>query len=137
MGGCNFRNILTIIVPKKWRGNSSFLTRIFHQRHCGSLEYAHSREKQTQRNLHNSKGFSQNAKVVIMLANDTSGLAFCSPDLGYSFENNVGLDFGVPMMGKGPHEPEFAYDIAHIHSPMIYSDLVEYNIVGDTKAPLL
>ena len=41
------------------------------------------------------------------------------------------------MKGKGPHEPEFAYDIASIKSLMIYSDLVEYNIVGDTKAPLL
>ena len=40
-------------------------------------------------------------------------------------------------MGKGPHEPEYAYDIVRIHSLMIYSDLVEYNIVGDTKDPLL
>ena len=28
-------------------------------------------------------------------------------------------------------------DIVRIHSLMIYSDLLEYNIVGDTKAPLL
>ena len=41
------------------------------------------------------------------------------------------------MIGKEPHEPEFAYDIVRIHSLMIYSDLVEDNIVGDTKAPLL
>ena len=41
------------------------------------------------------------------------------------------------MIGKGPQEPEFAYDIVRIHSLMIYSDLVEYSIVGDTKAPLL
>ena len=41
------------------------------------------------------------------------------------------------MIGKGPHEPEFAYDIVRIQSLMIYSDLVEYNIVGHTKAPLL
>ena len=66
-------------------------------------------------------------KVVIMLANDTSGLAFCSTDLDHVFGNNVGNEFGVLMKGNGPHEPEFAYD----------SDLVEYNIVGDTKAPLL
>ena len=75
-------------------------------------------------------------KVVIMLANDTSGLAFCSTDLGHIFGNNVGNEFGVLMIGKGPHEPEFAYDIVRIHSLMIYSDLVEY-IVGDTKSPLL
>ena len=41
------------------------------------------------------------------------------------------------MIGKGPHEPEFAYDIVRIHSLMIYINLVEYNIVGDTKTPLL
>ena len=40
------------------------------------------------------------------------------------------------MLGKSPHEPEFAYDIDNIHSLMIYSTLVEYNIVGDTKTPL-
>ena len=41
------------------------------------------------------------------------------------------------LSGKGHHKPEFAYDIVLIHSPMIYTDLMEYNIVGDTKAPLL
>ena len=76
-------------------------------------------------------------KVVILLANDSSGLAFCSTDLGHIFGNNVGNEFGVLMIGKGPHEPEFAYDIVRIHSLMIYSDLVEHSIVGDTKAPLL
>ena len=42
-------------------------------------------------------------KVVVMLANDTSGLAFCSIDLGHFFGNNVGNEFGVLMIGKGPH----------------------------------
>ena len=41
------------------------------------------------------------------------------------------------MRGKEPHEPSFAYDIVRIHSLMIYTDIAEYNIVGDTKAPLL
>ena len=41
------------------------------------------------------------------------------------------------MKGKGPHEPQFACVIVRIHSLMIYSDLVEYIIVGDTKASLL
>ena len=76
-----------------------------------------------------------------MLANDTSGLAFCSTDLGHIFGHifspNVGNEFGVLMIGRGPHKPGFAYDIVRIHSLMIYSDLIEYNIVGDTKAPLL
>ena len=41
------------------------------------------------------------------------------------------------LKGRGPHKLEFAYDIVRIHSLMINSDLIEYNIVGDTKAPLL
>ena len=38
---------------------------------------------------------------------------------------------------KGPHKPEFVYDIVLIHFLNIYTDLIEHNIVGDTKAPLL
>ena len=76
-------------------------------------------------------------KVVILPANDTSGLAFCGTDMSHLFGNNVGNELGVLMIGKGPHEPEFAYDIVRIHSLMIYSDLVEDSIVGDTKALLL
>ena len=95
-----------------------------------------------ERNNHNEtcitvKVSRKTRKVVILLANDSSGLAFCSTDLGHIFGNNVGNEFGVLMIGKGPHEPEFAYDIVRIHSLMICSDLVEYSIVGDTKAPLL
>ena len=76
-------------------------------------------------------------KVVIMLASDTSGLAFCSTDLGQLFGNIVGYEFGVLMKRRGPHEPELAYDLVRIYSLMIYSDLVEHNNVGDTKAPVI
>ena len=41
------------------------------------------------------------------------------------------------MRTKGPHKPEFASDIVHIHSFMIYTDLIEYEIAGDTNALLL
>ena len=80
---------------------------------------------------------TQKVMHKIMLANDSSGLAFCSTYLGHTFSNNVGNEFGVLMIGKGPNEPDFDYDIVRIHSLMIYIDLVEYNIVGDTKTPLL
>ena len=76
-------------------------------------------------------------KVDIYLANERSGLAFFSTDLGHIFGSNVGNAFAVMLRGKGAHKPEFAYDIVRIHSLMIYTDLIEYNIVGDTKAPLL
>ena len=48
-----------------------------------------------------------------------------------------GNEFGVLMIVKSPHEPEFAYDIVRILLLMIYSDMVEHNIVGDTEDPLL
>ena len=94
------------------------------------------------RNNHNEtcikvKVSRRSQKVVIILANDTSSLAFCSTDLSHHFGNNVGNQFGVLMKGRSPHEPQFAYDIVRIHSLIIYSNLVEYNIVGDTKAPWL
>ena len=80
-----------------------------------------------ERNNHNEtcitvKVSRRTQKIVIMLANDTSGLAFCSNGLGHIFGNNEGNEFGVLMIGKGPHEPEFAYDIVRIHSLIIYSD---------------
>ena len=153
MGGCNFSNILPINVPKHnggivqvfWRETFKIYINLqsrtwaihFHHRHCGSHEHAYSREEQPQWILHNSQGFSQITKVVIILANDSSRVAFCSTDLGHNFGNNLGKQFGVLMKGKGPHEPQFAYDIVRIHSLMIYSNLVENSIFGDTKAPLL
>ena len=76
-------------------------------------------------------------KVEIYLANEGSSLAFFSTDLGHIFGSNVGNEFGVMLRKIGPHEPEFAYDIVRIHSLLIYTDMIEYNIVGDTKAPLL
>ena len=47
-------------------------------------------------------------KVEIYLANEGSGLAFFSTDLGHIFGSNVGTEFGVMLRGKGPHKPEFA-----------------------------
>ena len=80
---------------------------------------------------------SKTQKVEIYFANEGSGLGFFSTDLGHIFESFVGNEFGVMLRGKGPYEREFAYDIVRIHSLMIYTDLIEYNFVGDTKAPLL
>ena len=77
-------------------------------------------------------------KVKVYLANEESSLAiFSTDDLGHIFGGDVRSDSGRLMRGKEPHEPTFAYDIVRIHSLMIYTDIVEYNIVGDTKAPLL
>ena len=61
---------------------------------------------------------------------------FCT-DLRHVFGSNVSNEFGVILRGKGPNKPEIAYDIVHIHSLMVNTDLIEYNIFGDRKAPLL
>ena len=44
---------------------------------------------------------------------------------------------GVIMERKGPHYPQYSYDSIRTHSLMIYSDIIEHNIVGDIKTPLL
>ena len=76
-------------------------------------------------------------KVEIYLAIERSGLAFFSTDQEDIFGSNVGHEFGVMLRGNGPHKPQIACDFVRKHSLMIYTDLIEYNIVGDTKAPLL
>ena len=76
-------------------------------------------------------------KDEIYLANEGSGLAFFTTDLGHFFESNVGKEVGVMLRRKGPHKPGFAYSIVRIHSLVIYTGLIEYNIAVDTKNPLL
>ena len=152
MGGCNFRNILPMNVPKKTEANFKFFdNKLSKSTSTYSIEpglyisitdIVEAMNMLIQeRNNHNETCITVKVppgtqKVVIMLANDSSGLAFCSTDLGHIFGKNVENEFGVLMIGKGPHEPEFAYDIVRIYSLMIYSHIVEYNIVGDTKTPL-
>ena len=41
------------------------------------------------------------------------------------------------MKTNEPHNPQYSYDIIRIHFLMIYSDIIEYNVVGDKKTPLL
>ena len=76
-------------------------------------------------------------KVEIYLEKEESGLAFFSTDLGHLFGSFIGDGLGVRLREKGHHKPEFAFDIVRIHFLMIYTDLIEYNINGNTKAPLL
>ena len=76
-------------------------------------------------------------KVKVYLANEESSLTIFSTDLGHIYGGEVRNILGILMCGKSPHEPTFAYDFVRIHSLMIYTDIVQYNIVGDTKAPLL
>ena len=95
-----------------------------------------------ERNNHNKncitvKVSRRTQKIELSLISDDSSLVIFGTDLGNIFGGNVGDDKGILMRGKGPHEPKFAYDFVCIHSLMIYTDIVEVNIVGDTKAPVL
>ena len=79
----------------------------------------------------------RNAKIEIYLAKGGSGLASFSKDLRHPFGSIVGDEFGVLLRGKGPHKPDFDYEPVRIHSLMIYTDLIEYKMVGEKKASLL
>ena len=130
-----------------------FLTRIFQSRQNSSIwnlvftlplrilvnPLALSFKKDTITAKINSqlKCFKKRKKLRFTLQRKKFGLPFFSTDPGHIFGSNIRIDFGVMLRGKGPHKPESAYDIVHIHSLMIYTDQIEYNIVGDTKAPLL
>ena len=77
-------------------------------------------------------------KVAVHLPENPSVFIIRSSDLNYIFSCDLEQNqTGVIMKGKGPHNPQYSYDIITIHSLMIYSVIVEYNIVGDTKTPLL
>ena len=94
------------------------------------------------RNNHNTtcigvKVDRRNQKLTFSLVKYEYSLVISSVNLGHIFGGVVLNDRGILMLGTGPHKPLFAYDIVRIHSLMIYTDIVEYNIVGDTKAPLI
>ena len=76
-------------------------------------------------------------KNEIHLANEGSGLAFFRTDLGHFFGCIISNEPGVMLRRKRPHKPEFAYNPVRIHSLIRYANLIEYIIVGNTKAPLL
>ena len=76
-------------------------------------------------------------KLIVYLASEESNLSIFSTDLGHIFGGDLLNDLGILVRGRSSHEPTFAYDIVRIYSLMNYTDIVEYNIVGDTKASLL
>ena len=58
----------------------------------------------------------------------------------YMIGDNPNVNLGIVDCTddrKSPCEPEVAYNIVRIHSLIIYSDLVEYTNVGDTKTHLI
>ena len=141
MGGCNFRNILPINVPKCYGGEIY----VFDKKLSKSSEFyylepglypsitdiveamnflIHERHNHS-KNCIKVKVTRITQKVEIYLAKEGFGLAFFSTDLGHIFGSIIGNHFGVMLRRRGPHKPKFAYDIVRIHSLMIYTDLIE------------
>ena len=142
MGGCNFRNILPINVPKCQGEKILF----FDEKHSKSSEIHYLepgfyptiintvgamntliQERHNDiENCTTGKVSRRTQNVEIYLATKGSGLPIYSTDLGHIFGSYVGNEFGVILRGKGPHKPDVAYNIVRIHSLMIYTDLIEY-----------
>ena len=76
-------------------------------------------------------------KVEICFANERSDLEFFSTNLGHIFGSNVGNDFEVMLRGNRTQKIILSDAFVRINHLIIYRDLIEYNIIGDNKAPLL
>ena len=57
-----------------------------------------------------------------------------SHSIGCNLEKN---QTEIIISGKRPHLPQYSYNIIKKDYPMIYSDIIELNIVGDIKATLM
>ena len=130
MGGCNLRNILSINVPYCHRG------KIFNKKLSESSDFYYLepglypsitiiietmntliQERQNHsENYVTVKVSRRTQKVEIHDGNEGSGLAFFSTDLGHIFGSNVSNEIAVMLRGKGPHKPEFSYNIIRLHS---------------------
>ena len=151
MGGCNFAKIITIKVPKCYRDSShvfwretfkvvrnllsgtSFLP--FYYGYFWSYGHSHSKKTRSERKLYYSWSVTKNSKSWSLPCK--SRLPFFIRDLGHILGTNLCKEFGVMLRGKGTRKPDFAYLIVRIHSLIIYTDLIKYNIFSDMKAPLL
>ena len=110
MGRRNFRKILPINVPKNSGGNLEFFDEKLSKStttnnlepglHTSITDIVEALNTLLQeRNNHKETSVTvkvsrRTQKIVVMLANDTSGLAFRSTDLVHIFGNNVGNEFG-------------------------------------------
>ena len=77
-------------------------------------------------------------KIDFHLNEDQSVFIIQSADLSHNFGCDLEQNqTGVIMKRKGPHYPQYSYDIIRIHSLMISIDIIKYTIVDDTETPLL
>ena len=162
MGGGNNRTIIFIFAPEYYRCKV-FLSRCCNSRYktfwllynwcrtiCINIWYCERNEQK----IHEREKYQKNKSIKkvsiklkvnritqrlsLSLPNENSLVVIFSTDLCHVFGCEEAVyGMRVFMSGAGPHFPKFPYDIVRIHTLMLYSDIVEYNIVGDTKAALL
>ena len=156
MAGCNFAKISTINVPKRYRGKhhvSWFKKKLskLSEFYClkpglypSITDIIEAMNTLIQERHNDSESCirvevsRRTQKIENYIATEEPGLAFFNTDPGHIFGSNVGNGFGVMLRRRRrPHKPKLAYDIVHKHSLKLYTDLIEYNIVGDTQALLL
>ncbi len=89
-------------------------------------------------NPHRSVNFtwnvvSRNQSLTINLPNSSSILNIIGSDLAHI----LGFPSSFLLFGEGPHESMYPIDILRYHSVMVYADIIEHGIIGDTRAPVL
>ena len=122
--------ILTIKVPKCYRGKFVFFDKIFSKSsEFYELELAcyrsitefvepmntliHERQNHSESCIR-IKVSQRTQKFEIYPANEGSGLVFFSRDLGHIFGRNVGNEFEVMLRGKRLHKPNIINDLVRI-----------------------
>lgn len=76
---------------------------------------------------------NRSQRAFISLPKVGSALNIISPDIAHI----LGFPMSVLLFGLGPHISHYPVDILRVHSIMVYTDIVEHGVLGDTKAPIL
>ena len=153
MGDCNFGKILAIKIPKFHMGSSLFLIKklwnssgfcyVEPGRHSSITDFVEAMNTLIQERHNHSESC-----ITVEVSRRTKKFRFTlqMKDLMWhsvkrtwdTFSaSKVDNELGVLLGRKGPHKTQVAHKIVHIYSLMIYTNLIEYTIDGDTKARLL
>ena len=76
-----------------------------------SWPFSFRKDKIKAKTVSKLKCLRERKKLSFTLQMKALVLHFFRTDLGHIFGSNVGNELGVMLRGKGPHKPEFAYDI--------------------------
>ena len=71
-------------------------------------------------------------RMALELDNEWSHLNFAKTEIGHMFGYK-----NLHILGKGPHVGDFPVDLEVFHTMFVNTNIVEHQIVGDAKNPLL